>query len=53
MPWNTAQELYDVGYVVYRGQRDGEGKDVGKPRENWEENTEKGSNRVINSKGKI
>lgn len=23
VPWNTAQQLYDVGYVVYRGERDG------------------------------
>lgn len=29
VPRNTAQQLYDVGYVVYRGEREGE-RDGGK-----------------------
>lgn len=30
MPRNTAQQLYDVGYVVYGGEREGgEGKEKG------------------------
>lgn len=31
VPRNTAQQLYDVGYVVYRGEREGE-RDGGKRR---------------------
>lgn len=35
VPWDTAQELYDVGYVVYRGQRGGEGKEREKFEGKW------------------
>lgn len=30
VPWNTAQQLYDVGYVVYRGEREERGKGKGR-----------------------
>lgn len=30
MPRNTAQQLYDVGYVVYRGEREGGREERGK-----------------------
>lgn len=33
MPWNTAQQLYDVGYVVYGGEREVGGKRGGRKKE--------------------
>lgn len=27
MAWNTAQELYDVGYVIYKAEAEGRRKD--------------------------
>lgn len=30
VPRNTAQQLYDVGYVVYRGEREERGEEKGR-----------------------
>lgn len=42
MPWNNAQQLNDVGYMVYRGEREKGGRGTGKGGEGERENRVKG-----------
>lgn len=42
VPWNNAQQLNDVGYMVYRGEREKGGRGTGKGGEGERENRVKG-----------
>lgn len=41
MPRNTAQQLYDVGYMVYRGEREVEEGEEGRKKDRREGRNEK------------
>lgn len=50
VPWDTAQQLYDVGYVVYKGEKKGYGNGRGKGKEGVKEGeTEISKNSEIDS----
>lgn len=59
MPRNTAQQLYDVGYVVYGGEREAGGKEGGEGGRKREEGCQKekryreGSGELIEREGQV
>lgn len=54
MPRNTAQQLYDVGYVVYRGEREVGGREEGEGEgKRKKEAKKRRRKRVKRTKGKL